>query len=212
MSFTIYTVSDPASVGAALTSMAMFFGQDSWVGSALKTALLISLLLILAKGVMREGLRLDVMLLQLLAVTIAFLPKTTVTIEQFDNAAPPRVVDGVPYAIAIPGSIAGAFALYMTQKIETVMTGVDGNYISVSGGMGPFTPAQILLSYTACASDPLSCMDRNLAETLRLAARYCGGPQLSGAKFGTVQSVFNEFATGLYDDGMTIIYTKRSHT
>ncbi len=208
MSFTIYTVSDPASVGAALTSMAMFFGQDSWVGSALKTALLVSLLFILAKGVMREGLRLDTMLLQLLVVMVAFLPKTTVTVEQFDNAAPPRVVDGVPYAIAIPGSIAGAFALYMTQKIETVMTGVDGNYISVSGGMGPFTPARILLSYTACASDPMSCMDRNLAETLRLAARYCGGPKLSNANFGTVRSVFNEFSNGLYDDGMTIIYTK----
>ena len=207
MSFTIYTVSDPATVGAALTSMAMFFGQDSWVGSALKTALLVSLLFILAKGVMREGLRLDTMLLQLLVVMVAFLPKTTVTIEQFDNAAPPRVVDGVPYAIAIPGSIAGAFALYMTQKIETVMTGVDGNYISVSGGMGPFTPARILLSYTACASDPMSCMDRNLAETLRLAARYCGGPKLSNANFGTVRSVFNEFSSGLYDDGMTIIYT-----
>ena len=101
MAFTIYTVSDPATVGAALQSMAMFFGQDGWVGSAIKTGLMLSLLFILAQGVTRNGLRLDVMLVQLLVVWAMFMPKTTVTVEQFDNAAPPRVVDDVPYAIAL---------------------------------------------------------------------------------------------------------------
>jgi len=206
MAFTIYTVSDPATIGSALTSMAMFFGQDSWVGSALKTALLISLIAILFKGVTRDGLRLDVMLIQLLLVTMAFLPKTTVTVEQFDNSAPPRVIDDVPYAIAIPGSIAGAFALYMTQKIETVMASVNGDYISVTGDKSPFTPARMLMSFTACATDPMSCLDRNLVETMALAARYCGGSKLQGTNFSTVQSVLGEFAKGLTEPGLTVIY------
>ena len=206
MAFTIYTVSDPATIGSALTSRAMFFGQDSWVGSALKTALLISLIAILFKGVTRDGLRLDVMLIQLLLVTMAFLPKTTVTVEQFDNSAPPRVIDDVPYAIAIPGSIAGAFALYMTQKIETVMASVNGDYISVTGDKSPFTPARMLMSFTACATDPMSCLDRNLVETMALAARYCGGSKLQGTNFSTVQSVLGEFAKGLTEPGLTVIY------
>ena len=134
MALTIYTVSDPAVVGSVMTSMAMFFGQDSWVGGALKLALIISLLVILAKGVLaREGLRLDAMLLQLLVIMVAFIPKTTVIIEQFEHNAPTHVVDDVPYAIAMPGAIAGTFALYMTQKIETVMSSVDGKYIAPSG-------------------------------------------------------------------------------
>ena len=68
MSLTIYTVSDPATIGTALNAMAMFFGQEGWVGTAIKTGLLLSLMFILAQGVTRNGLRLDAMLIQLIVI------------------------------------------------------------------------------------------------------------------------------------------------
>ena len=211
MALTIFTVSDPATIGSALTAMAMFFGQDSWVGAAVKTALLLSLLLILAQGVTaKAGLRLDVMLIQLLVVWVMFMPKTTVTIEQFDNAAPPRVVDDVPYGIALPASLAGSFALYMTNKIEAVMVAADGNYLSVSGDTHPFTPARVLMSFTACPMDPMSCIDQNLAETMRLAARHCSGGKLSETRFAKTKSVLESFADTMTKEGQVIIYDKNN--
>ena len=80
MALTIYTISDPVLAGSALTSMAMFFGQDSWVATLIKTGLMISLLLILAQTVVQKGLRLDIILVQLIVVWTMFIPKTTVQI------------------------------------------------------------------------------------------------------------------------------------
>uniref|UniRef100_UPI00135BBE7E conjugal transfer protein TraG N-terminal domain-containing protein n=1 Tax=Microbacterium sp. 18062 TaxID=2681410 RepID=UPI00135BBE7E len=176
MAFTIYTISDPVVIGSAMTSMAMFFGQESLVGSIVKTGLMFSLIFILAQTVVQKGLRLDAMVIQLIVVWVMFIPKTTVYIEQFDNSAPPRVVDNVPYAIAMPASLAGSFALLMTNRIEQVMVNVNGDYLSVSGNVHPFTPARVLMSFAACPLEPLGCLSQNLVETMRLAVRYCSGP------------------------------------
>lgn len=212
MSLTIYTVSDPATVGSVMTSMAMFFGQDSWVGGAVKLALLISLLFILGKGVLSGGgLRLDSILLQLIVVMVAFIPTTTVTIEQFDNNAPPRVVDDVPYGIALPGAIAGSFALFMTQKIETVMQGVDGKYITASGEVDPFAPARMLMQIAAMPSDPGRFMDPNLVQTLHLASRYCGTGEMSNIKFDQSRDGFKAFASGMVRDGTWTIKYDKDH-
>lgn len=206
MAFTIYTVSDPATVGSALSAMAMFFGQDDWVASAIKTGLMLSLIFILAQGVTRNGLRLDVMVIQVIVVWAMFMPKTTVTVEQFDNAAPPRVVDDVPYAIALPASVAGAFALYMTSKIEAVMVNVDGDYLSVSGDSHPFTPARALMAITMCPSDPMSCADQNLVESMRLASRYCASGKLANTDFKVSGNVLQSFADTLELQGQTIVF------
>ena len=206
MAFTIYTVSDPATVGSAISAMAMFFGQDDWIASLVKTGLMLSLIFILAQGVTRNGLRLDVMVVQLIVVWAMFMPKTTVTVEQFDNAAPPRVVDDVPYAIALPASLAGAFALYMTNKIEAVMVNVDGDYLSVSGDTHPFTPARTLMAITMCPSDPMMCADQNLVESMRLAARYCAGGGLAKTKFNQSPDVLKSFADTLTEVAQTIVY------
>jgi len=162
--------------------------------------------MILAQTVTNNGLRLDVMMMQLVLVWVLFLPKTTVTVEHFNNAAPPVVVDDVPYAVAFPAALAGDFSLYMTQKIETVMSSVNGNYLSVTDGISPFTPARILLSFTTCPLDPLRCMDQNMVETMGLAARYCGGGDLSNARFEKSQDVLTDFANTLTKQGSTIIY------
>ena len=209
MAFTIYTVSDPATISSVMTSMAMFFGQDSWVGTMIKTGLIISMLLILGKGVLASGgFRLDILLVQLLVVWVAFLPKTTVTIEQFDNAAPARVVDDIPLAIAVPGALAGSFALFMTQKIETVMQGIQPNYMHVSGEVGMFTPAKTLMRIVNCANDPGRCMDENFMQTLYAASRYCGGAEMSNQDFHTSKNVFHSFSQGLTENNQTVIYTK----
>jgi len=163
--------------------------------------------MILAQTVTNNGLRLDVMMMQLVLVWVLFLPKTTVTVEHFNNAAPPVVVDDVPYAVAFPAALAGDFSLYMTQKIETVMSSVNGNYLSVTDGISPFTPARILLSFTTCPLDPLRCMDQNMVETMGLAARYCGGGDLSNARFEKSQDVLTDFANTLTKQGSTIIMT-----
>lgn len=202
MALTIYTVSDPAVVGSVMTSMAMFFGQDSWVGGALKLALIISLLVILAKGVLaREGLRLDAMLLQLLVIMVAFIPKTTVIIEQFEHNAPTHVVDDVPYAIAMPGAIAGTFALYMTQKIETVMSSVDGKYIAPSGELDPYAPARMLMQIATAPLDPTRFVDPNLLQTIHHAARFCGKPSMTNIKFEQAKNSFAAFADEMTMDG-----------
>lgn len=206
MSLTIYTVSDPATVGSAMSAMAMFFAQDGWVGTAIKTGLMFSLLFILAQGITQRGLRLDMLVVQLIVMWVMFMPKTTVTIEQFDNAAPPRVVDDVPYAIALPGSVAGAFALYMTQKIEAVMVNVNGDYLAVSGESHPFTPARVLMAVTLCPSDPMSCADANLVETMRLAARYCSDGTLSSADFKVERDVLDRFARTMTNPAQTMIF------
>ncbi|CAN7644586.1 conjugal transfer protein TraG N-terminal domain-containing protein [Acidovorax sp. LjRoot129] len=186
--------------------MAMFFGQDDWVASAIKTGLMLSLIFILAQGVTRNGLRLDVMVIQVIVVWAMFMPKTTVTVEQFDNAAPPRVVDDVPYAIALPASVAGAFALYMTSKIEAVMVNVDGDYLSVSGDSHPFTPARALMAITMCPSDPMSCADQNLVESMRLASRYCASGKLANTDFKVSGNVLQSFADTLELQGQTIVF------
>ena len=202
MALTIYTVSDPAVVGSVMTSMAMFFGQESWVGGALKLALIISLLVILAKGVLaREGLRLDAMLLQLLVIMVAFIPKTTVVIEQFEHNAPTHVVDDVPYAIAMPGAIAGTFALFMTQKIETVMSSVDGKYIAPSGDLDPFAPARLLMQIATAPLDPTRFVDTNLLQTIHHAARFCGKAGMSNVKFEQTKNSFSAFADEMMLDG-----------
>lgn len=188
--------------------MAMFFGQEDTVGTAIKTALMLSLIFILAQGVTRNGLKLDVMLIQLIVVWGMFMPKTTVTIEQFDNAAPPRVVDGVPYAIALPGAIAGAFALYMTRNIEATMISVDGDYLSISGGSHPFTPARSLMAITMCPSDPFTCVDQSLVETMRLAARFCANGELTDTKFSNEPNVLEKFASKLTKQAQVFIFDK----
>ena len=207
MAFTIYTVSDPATVGSVMTSMAMFFGQDSWVGSLVKLGLIISLLVIMAKGVLaREGLRLDVLLMQLVVIWVMFIPKTTVTIEQFENNAPVRVVDDVPYAIALPGAVAGSFALFMTSKIETVMSGVDGKYIKPSGEIDPFAPAKALMRIASAPLDPARHMDVNLMQTLHNAARVCGGKDTQTIRFENEKDGFTKFADSLTTPGVVTIY------
>ena len=206
MAFTIYTISDPVVIGSAMTSMAMFFGQDSLVGSIVKTGLMISLLFILGQTVVQKGLRLDVMLIQLIVVWVMFLPKTTVNIEQFDNSAPPRVVDNVPYAIALPATMAGSFALMMTNRIEQVMVNVNGDYLSVSGDVHPFSPARVLMSFAACPLEPLGCLSQNLVETMRLAVRYCSGPSLSKAEFSNQRYVLKSLSETLTETGSTVIY------
>ena len=209
MALTIYTISDPAVVGSVMTSMAMFFGQDSWVGTAIKLALLISLIVILAKGVLaREGLRLDTLLLQFIIISVAFLPKTTVVIEQFENNAPPRLVDDVPYAIALPGVLAGAFAMFMTQKIETVMSTVDGKYIAPSGELDPFTPARVLMQVAATPFSPSAYVDNNFAQTIFAAGKNCGDTKLQSVKFEKTAQGIGEFAKNLKNDaGVTFLYT-----
>lgn len=208
MAFTIYTVSDPATIGSVMTSMAMFFGQESWVGTLIKTGLIISLLLILGKGVVANGgLRIDIILVQLVVVWVAFMPKTTVTIEHFENAAPARVVDDVPFAIAVPGAMAGSFALYMTQKIEAVMSSIQPNYMSVSGEVGMFTPAKTLMNIVTCAHDPARCVDENFLQTMYAASRYCGGGEMSNQDFHRTPNVFKSFAEGLTENNQTIKYT-----
>ena len=206
MAFTIYTISDPVVIGSAMTSMAMFFGQESLVGSIVKTGLLISLLFILGQTVVQKGLRLDVILIQLIVVWVVFLPKTTVNIEQFDNSAPPRVVDNVPYAIALPATLAGSFALMMTNRIEQVMVNVNGDYLSVSGDVHPFSPARVLMSFAACPLEPLGCLSQNLVETMRLAVRYCSGPSLSKAEFANQRYVLKALSETLTETGSTVIY------
>ena len=209
MAFTIYTISDPATIGSVLTSMAMFFGQDSWVGSMIKTGLIIALLFILGKGVVANGgLRLDTMLIQLIIVWVAFMPKTTVTVEHFENAAPARVVDDVPFAIAVPSAMAGSFALFITQKIEVVMSSANPKFISASGETEVFAPAKTLMAIVGCAHDPDRCMDENWKQTLFAASRYCGGGEMSNKDFNRSPSVFRSFAEGLTQNNQTIIYTQ----
>lgn len=209
MALTIYTVSDPATIASVMTSMAMFFGKESWAGDALKLALIISLLVILAKGAFTsEGLRLDVLLMQVLIILLTLIPKTTVTIEQFENNAPVKVVDNVPYVVAFPGAVAGAFALYMTEKIETVMSGVDGKYIAPSGEIDPFTPARTLMKLAAAPLDPARFVDQNLMQTLYYASRYCGRPGMSNIKFEQKANGFEAFADAMNTDGTsTYIFT-----
>lgn len=208
MAFTIYTISDPVVIGSAMTSMAMFFGQESLVGSIVKTGLMFSLIFILAQTVVQKGLRLDAMVIQLIVVWVMFIPKTTVYIEQFDNSAPPRVVDNVPYAIAMPASLAGSFALLMTNRIEQVMVNVNGDYLSVSGNVHPFTPARVLMSFAACPLEPLGCLSQNLVETMRLAVRYCSGPGLADAEFAESPAVLKKLAETLTASGSTVIYDR----
>ena len=204
MSFTIYTVSDPASLGYALNAMALVFGHESWVASAIKSGLMFSLLFILGKGVLQNGLRLDQMFLQLLIIWAAFIPRTTVVVEQFENAAAPRVIDNIPYAIALPASAAGAFALFMTEKIELAISGVNQNYISVTGADHPFSPVKVLMSVAVCASDPLKCADPNVVETIRMAARYCAKSQT--VDFAKTQDSLKALAVTFDPGRKTVIY------
>lgn len=210
MDATFYTIGDPSVLAGALRGMALFFGQDSWVASLIQTGLVISLMLILTRAVAaREGLRVDVLLIQILAVMAVFLPKTTVTIEQFDHAAPTQVVDHVPYAIAVPGHLASAFSLYMTTKMETVMSSSTQNYRSIlspENGHGPFYPAQVLLEAARQVGGEYGGLDTNTGESILAYQRYCLSRAVDKATIMKSNAPFSTLAQ-IAQAGQTVWYS-----
>jgi hypothetical protein len=94
----------------------------------------------------------------------------------------------------------------LTNRIEQVMVNVNGDYLSVSGDVHPFSPARVLMSFAACPLEPLGCLSQNLVETMRLAVRYCSGPSLSKAEFANQRYVLKALSETLTETGSTVIY------
>lgn len=217
MNFTIYTVGDPETMTAALRAVAMFFGVDDWVASIVKLGFILALLLILGGAVVQKGLRLDMILIQLLIFYVAFMPKATLVVEHFTHDHPTHVVDNVPYGIAVPAAISSAFSLYLTNTAETVFSTVRNNYrsiISPADNLGPVGPAQILMNTTMCGLNPLNCVSNNFAMTVSNAVQYCRGNSAqmqAWAAIPTSANAVQAFIDGLnHSSGLTVGYNNES--
>jgi len=98
---------------------------DGYIGAVAKLGLLVSLLFVLLGALnLRNGLRLDKLVLHFVVVAAALLPTTTVTISSYDdrNYSVPAVVDNVPIFAAIPLSVTTILGSEIAQRVQLAMT------------------------------------------------------------------------------------------
>ena len=155
MEVTIYVLGDLGTFRAVLQSVAMLFADPILsnngalgIGSAAGLGLLITLLWVVAQGVLApagggRGFNPSIVFILLVTYFALAVPKARVQLEDIYTGNI-TAVDGVPIGIAYPGAVISAITRNITTKVETAFSGVDGNYISLSA-QGYASPLRLLL-------------------------------------------------------------------
>lgn len=177
---TLYTMADPEILAGALNGVAMVFDPSNtnvWVsdpsassgfgmGAIAGVGLVITLLIILFKGLLTQKLELGTFFIVIIAYTIAFVPKTTLQVERIQDGQI-EIVDGLPYAVAIPAALMSGMMMAVTETFEVAFSDPRMGTYSETGFMDPLKTLVRMRDITAGAGN--SVMKQNLQEFLR----YC---------------------------------------
>ncbi len=215
MDFTIYTLGDNGMFRAVLTGVAMIFdpaNSDTWVstggvgiGAAAALGLLLSLILLLFMAIQSQKFELGLMLVLVLAYAALFVPKFTVNLEDIYSGSVTKV-DNIPLGIALPAALASNLAYDLGNKLETVFSTVDGNYLSQSS-QGFLTPLKVLASLRN-GWKQVYTRDPDLTASFVQYAQICGAGKIDQQAMNTHKDSINYLLTNPPTSGTTLYYSK----
>jgi conjugal transfer mating pair stabilization protein TraG len=214
MEVTIYVLGDLGSFRAVLQAVAMLFADpilsnngSLGIGSAAGLGLLITLLWVVAQGVLApagggKGFNPSIVLILLVTYFALAVPKARVQLEDIYTGTV-TAVDGVPIGIAYPGAVISTITRSITTKVETAFSGVDGNYISLSA-QGYASPLRLLLSMRKGVSN----FDPYLEANLKTFIVDCvvGSTTFKPGDFAKSQHAVGYITTN-YRDGLSVYYS-----
>lgn len=214
MDFTIYTLGDNAMFRAVLTGVAMIFdpaNSDTWVstggvgiGAAAALGLLLSLILLLFMAIQSQKFELGLMLVLVIAYAALFVPKFTVNLEDIYSGSVTKV-DNIPLGIALPAALASNLAYDLGNKLETVFSTVDGNYLSQSS-QGFLTPLKVLASLRN-GWKQVYTRDPDLAASFVQYAQICGAGKTNQQALNTNQDPVGYLLGTPPTSGQTMYYS-----
>lgn len=215
MDFTIYTLGDNGMFRAVLTGVAMIFdpsNSDTWVsaggvgiGGAAALGLLLSLLLLLFAAIQSQKFEMGLMMLLVIAYAVLFVPKFTVNLEDIYGGGVTKV-DNIPLGIALPAALASNLAYDLGNKLETVFSTVDGNYLSQSS-QGFLTPLKVLASLRD-GWKQVYTRDPDLSASFVQYAQICGAGKIDQQALNTNQDPIGYLLGTPPTTGQTLYYSK----
>ncbi len=215
MEVTIYVLGDLGTFRAVLQSVAMLFADPILsnngalgIGSAAGLGLLITLLWVVAQGVLApagggRGFNPSIVFILLVTYFALAVPKARVQLEDIYTGNI-TAVDGVPIGIAYPGAVISAITRNITTKVETAFSGVDGNYISLSA-QGYASPLRLLLAMRKGVANFDPYLDANLKTFI--VDCVVGSPTFKPQDFAKSQNAVG-YITANYRDGLSVYYSQ----
>ncbi len=215
MEVTIYVLGDLGTFRAVLQSVAMLFADPILsnngalgIGSAAGLGLLITLLWVVAQGVLApagggRGFNPSIVFILLVTYFALAVPKARVQLEDIYTGNI-TAVDGVPIGIAYPGAVISAITRNITSKVETAFSGVDGNYISLSA-QGYASPLRLLLAMRKGVANFDPYLDANLKTFI--VDCVVGSPTFKPQDFAKSQNAVG-YITANYRDGLSVYYSQ----
>ncbi len=215
MEVTIYVLGDLGTFRAVLQSVAMLFADPILsnngalgIGSAAGLGLLITLLWVVAQGVLApagggRGFNPSIVFILLVTYFALAVPKARVQLEDIYTGNV-TAVDGVPIGIAYPGAVISAITRNITSKVETAFSGVDGNYISLSA-QGYASPLRLLLAMRKGVANFDPYLDANLKTFI--VDCVVGSPTFKPEDFAKSQNAVG-YITTHYRDGLSVYYSQ----
>jgi conjugal transfer mating pair stabilization protein TraG len=215
MEVTIYVLGDLGTFRAVLQSVAMLFADPILsnngalgIGSAAGLGLLITLLWVVAQGVLApagggRGFNPSIVFILLVTYFALAVPKARVQLEDIYTGNI-SAVDGVPIGIAYPGAVISAITRNITTKVETAFSGVDGNYISLSA-QGYASPLRLLLAMRKGVANFDPYLDANLKTFI--VDCVVGSPTFKPQDFAKSQNAVG-YITANYRDGLSVYYSQ----
>ena len=215
MEVTIYVLGDLGTFRAVLQSVAMLFADPILsnngalgIGSAAGLGLLITLLWVVAQGVLApagggRGFNPSIVFILLVTYFALAVPKARVQLEDIYTGNI-SAVDGVPIGIAYPGAVISAITRNITTKVETAFSGVDGNYISLSA-QGYASPLRLLLAMRKGVVNFDPYLDANLKTFI--VDCVVGSPTFKPQDFAKSQNAVG-YITANYRDGLSVYYSQ----
>lgn len=154
MNVTIYSLGDHEIIRAGLNAIAMLFDSGNTqlltgagsmgLGYAAGFGLMVSLAWIFMRVLLGTPMNPGHLLVILLAYVIAFVPKTTVYVEDIYSGQV-GVVANVPLGVAIPGGIVSSLSHSLTTKLDQALRLADSATSSLSKD-GFVAPLKLILA------------------------------------------------------------------
>ena len=179
MEFTIYTFGDVETVRAALDGVAMifsaegFFTSSSGVGLGIlaTVGLLVGLTAMLVNGVIHQKVEVGQFLVTVIVFVLLFVPKYSVTVEDYSGAGVARV-DNVPLGVAFPAGLVSGIARELNYKMGTAFSTVQGYPSGIMTPNALSSPMKLLHSLRNGAALMRQTDPRLVANIANLVA-YC---------------------------------------
>jgi conjugal transfer mating pair stabilization protein TraG len=176
MDLTLYVLGDLHTFVAGLNAIAMLFNPavGTWTGggafgfgSVVGIGLLITLVITMISGILRQEVRMDVILVLIIAYSIMFVPKTSLQVEDMYSGNI-GVVDNVPIGVALPAAIISTLTHKIAVNMETAFSTTSTTY-SAQTTNGFLQPLKTLLSLRAVNGCAAEFVCNNMVNYMR----YC---------------------------------------